>query len=248
MLTKYKQYGTLLFSILGSLLWLLLHTSCASRGFNRGDLKEQIAVTKPEFNNSEIKDAFNKKPNLPKAFKLAVYFKSPSLSPNNSHKLSSVDWRWTEQDKSILETIATDLKKDGVVSDVFPIVSSLLVDEDLRSLRLAAAKHQADALLVISGAGQTDRYINSLGWSYTLILPALFIPGSQAETLFVSNAALWDVRNEYLYLTAEAEATTNKTYIAAFGLRDKDLIDDAKTSSLNQLKVELSKMIRGSKL
>lgn len=64
----------------------------------------------------------------------------------------------------------------------------------------------------------------------------------------MSNAALWDVRNEYLYLTAEAEATTNKTYIAAFGLRDKDLIDDAKTLSLNQLKVELTKMIKGSNL
>lgn len=222
---------------------LVLQISCASKGFNRGDLKDQIAATKPEFNNSEIKDAFNKKPNLPKAFKLAVYFKSPSRLNNSS----SAEWRWTEQDKAILESVAADLKKDGVVSDVFPIVSSLVGDEDLRSLRLAAAKHQADALLVISGAGQTDRYINKLGWTYALILPVLFIPGSEADTLFVSNAALWDVRNEFLYLTAETEATTNKTYVAAFGDQDKDLINTAKTASLNQLKEELSKMIKGRK-
>tara|TARA_B110001454_G_scaffold219204_1_gene252253 strand:+ start:68158 stop:68832 length:675 start_codon:yes stop_codon:yes gene_type:complete len=223
--------------------------SCASKGFNRGDLKEQISVTKPEFNNSEIKDAFNKKPNLPKSFKLAVYFKSPSPSSLGSQsKLSSVDWRWTEQDKAMLETIAADLKKDGVVSDVFPLMNSLVVDEDLKSLRLAAAKHQADALLVISGAGQTDRYINKLGWTYALTLPALFIPGSEVDTLFVTSAALWDVRNEFLYLTAEAEATTNKTYVAAFGKPDKELINDAKTSSLIQLKGELTKMIKGTKL
>jgi hypothetical protein len=247
MLTKYKRNGSLLCSLLCPILWLLLPTSCASKGFNRGDLKDQIAVTKPEFTSSEISDAFNKKPNLPKAFKLAVYFKSPSLPSNSSHKLSSVDWRWTEQDKEILETIAAELKKDGVVSDVFPIMSSLVADEDLKSLRLAAAKHQADALLVISGAGQTDRYINNLGWTYALILPALFIPGSEADTLFVTNAALWDVRNEFLYLTAEAEATTNKSYIAAFGKQDKELINEAKTSSLIQLKSELYKMIKGSR-
>ncbi len=52
-------------------------------------------------------------------------FPSPFFGQNfsraiaySSQKQSSADWRWTEQDKSILETIAMDLKKDGVVSEV----------------------------------------------------------------------------------------------------------------------------------
>jgi hypothetical protein len=56
------------------------------------------------------------------------------------------------------------------------------------------------------------------------------------------------VRNEYLYLTAEAEATTKDTYIAAFGKQDKDLLDQTKTESLTNLKGELKKMIKGTKL
>jgi hypothetical protein len=112
---------------------------------------------------------------------------------------------------------------------------------------LAAAKHHADALLVIGGAGQIDRYINGLGWTYALLLPTLFVPGSEADTLFITNASLWDVRNEYLYLSAETEATTKKTYIAAFGKQDKELLNDAKTKSLMNLKEELSKMIKGKK-
>lgn len=223
---------------------LTLQISCASKGFNRGELKEQISVTKPEFNDQEIKNEFSKKPNLPKDAKVAVYFKAPPQERNQSHP----DWRWTENDKSVFAEIASELKKEGVISGAFPIVHSLVNDDDLKSLRLVAAKHQADALLIISGAGQTDRYINNLGWTYALLLPALFVPGSEADTLFVSSAALWDVRNEYLYLTAEAESTKTSTYVAAFGKSDKELINDAKTASLGQLKVELSKMIKGTKL
>lgn len=235
----FKYYKSILLAGL-----MTLHVGCASKGFNRGELKEQTTIAKPEFNDQDIKNAFNKKPNLPKEFKLAVYFKAP---PQGNARLNS-EWRWTENDKAVLETIASDLKKEGVISDVFPIISSLAADDDIKSLRLAAAKHHADALLIVSGAGQTDRYINGLGWTYALLLPALFVPGSEADTLFVSSATLWDVRNEYLYLTAEAEATVNKTYVAAFGKSDKELINDAKAASLAQLKTELTKMIKGSKL
>jgi len=223
---------------------LVFQLGCASKGFNRGQLSEHVGVVKPEFNDQEIKTAFNKKPNLPKEFKLAVYFKAPPQGKNQSNP----GWRWTENDKTVLDEIARDLKKEGIVSDVFPILHSLVSDDDLKSLRLAAAKHQADALLIISGAGQIDRYINHLGWTYALLLPALVVPGSEADTLFVSSATLWDVRNEYLYLTAEGEATTNSTHVAAFGKSDKELLSDAKTASLVQLKTELSKMIKGTKL
>ncbi len=221
----------------------IFQIGCASRGFNRGELKEQIGVTKPKFDDKDIKEAYNKKPNLPKPFRLAVYFKNPS----NMNR-PDFSWHWSPADKAFLEEIGKALTKDNVVADVFPIVGSIVQDEDLRSLRLIAAKHQADALLVVSGAGQIDRYINNWGWTYALVVPALFVKGSQADTLFMSSASLWDVKNEYLYLTAETEATTSDRYIAAFGKQDKELIDEAKTKSLQNLKGEIEKMIRGTKL
>lgn len=215
---------------------------CASKGFNRGELLAQVGVVKPQYDDQDIKDAYNKKSNLPKPFKLGVYFKSPK----NTH--GGTQWRWSEQDKSLLEEIGAELKAAGVVSSVFPIVGSLVTQEDLKSLRLVAAQHQADALLIVSGATQIDRYINNWGWSYILLLPTLFVPGSKADTIFLSNASMWDVKNGFLYLTAETEATSSETYIAAFGKNDKELVNDAKTESLIKLKVELAKMVKGSKL
>lgn len=215
---------------------------CASKGFNRGALQEQVGVVKPVYDEKEIKDAYNKKSNLPKPFKLGVYFKPPKESRGEPQ------WRWSEQDKSLLEEIGAELKTEGVISDVFPIVGSLVTTEDLKSLRLVAAKHQADALLIVSGGAQIDRYINNWGWSYILLLPTLFVPGSKADTLFLANASMWDVKNEFLYLTAEAEATSSDTYVAAFGKKDKDLVDEAKIQSVTKLKAELKKMIKGTKL
>lgn len=224
-------------------LLAVFQIGCSSKGFNRGDLKAQIGVIQPQYNDQEIKEAFQKKSNLPKPFKLGVYFKSP-----NRTKGMIGDWRWTEQDKAIFEEVAKELKAEGIISDVFPIMGSLVSSEDMKSLRLVAAKHQADALLIIGGAGEIDRYINNWGWSYAFLLPTLFVPGSQADTLFMTHASLWDVRNEFLYLTAEAEATLKNTYVAAFGHQDKELINQAKLESLNNLKVEIKKMLQGKKL
>ncbi len=226
------------------LQFILFQLGCASsKGFNRGELKDQVGVIKPVFDDKEIKEAFNKKSNLPKPFKIGLYFTTPKLA-----KGAKQQWRWTEQDKALFADIGKELKSEGLVSDIFPIIDSLVQNDDLKSLRLIAAKHQADALVIVNGAGEIDRYINKWGWSYALLLPTLFVPGSQADTLFITNATMWDVKNEYLYLTAETEATAKNTYVAAFGKQDKELIDEAKTQALGNLKQELKKMLKGTKL
>lgn len=233
---------TLIF-VVSFTLFALLQIGCASKGFNRGELKEQVGVVKPQYDDQEIKETFAKKANLPKPFKIGVYFKSPGRARGMDG-----DWRWTEQDKAQLEEIGKDLKSTGLVSEVFPIVGSVVTDESIKSLRLAAAKHHADALLIIGGAGQIDRYLNDWAWTYALLVPTLFVRGSVVDTLFITNATLWDVRNEYLYLTAEAEAITQNIYAAALGASDKVLLDQAKAESLKNLKGELMKMMKGTKL
>lgn len=233
------------FFLIPLLSFSLFQFSCSlfRNGFNRGELSEQIGVVKPVYDDNKIKEAFAKKANLPKPFKLGVYFKAPVNT-----KKADIDWRWTEQDKTLFEEFGKELKSEGLVSDIIPIMSTITGEGDIKSLRYSAAKYHADALLVISGTGQIDRYINKWGWTYTFLLPAFFVPGSEADTLFMTNAALWDVRNEYLYVTAEAEATVNDTHIAAFGKQDKELFKQAKTEALNSLKAELKKMIKGQKL
>ena len=234
-----------IFSIRGAVFVLmgLIYSGCSSTGFNRGELKDQVGIAKPSYDEKEIKDAYNKKPNLPKPFKLAIYFKAPIENGNRQS-----DWRWTEQDKLNIEEIAKDLKAQGLISDVFPITGSVVKDESLKSLRLVAAMHQADAILIVGGAGQIDRYINHLGWSYIFLVPAFFIPGSIADTLFITSASLWDVKNEFLYVTAEAEAVTTDNYIAAFGKSNKERLEEAKAQSISKLKDEIKKQIQGTKI
>ncbi|USN48049.1 MAG: hypothetical protein H6626_02865 [Pseudobdellovibrionaceae bacterium] len=229
--------------LLQSLIWILIFAcvGCASKkGFNRGDLKEQIGVVNPVTDDTDIAKTLKKKANLPKPFKLAVYFKNPI-----QNGAVNSTWRWSEEDKESLIKEAEKLKEEKIVSQVFPIISSLVQEEDVKSIRMAAAKHGADAVLIISGVADVDRYINNWGWTYILLAPALFIPGSEADTLFMANASMWDVRNEFLYITAESEEIYEKTYVAAFGENDKFLIGEAKKKALEKLASQLGKMIKG---
>lgn len=216
---------------------------CSTKGFNRGDLKEQTGIASAGYDDKDIQSAFEKSGNLPKKFKMAVYFKAP---PSDAKKNFN-EWRWTENDKAKLDSLGKELVVDGIAAEVFPILSSVVIDDDLKSLRMVAAKHQADALLIVSGASQIERRINTMGWSYALILPTLFIPGSDVETLFISSATLWDVKNEYLYLTAEAESIKSERYAAAFARPDQEIVNSAKLEAVEKLGGELRKMIAGKK-
>ena len=202
------------------LVLVALQIGCTSRGFNRGELSQQFTLKAPAYDDAKIRSIASKKPNLPKPFRVGVYFATPTIQADKAQ------WRWTDQDKRILDEVGRELKAQGLISDFFPILDTFVEARNLASLRVVAARHAADAVLVINGTGQVDRYFNPAGLSYFLVLPALFVPGSQAETLFMANASLWDVRNEYLYLTAEAEATSNKRYVAAFRDEDKELVEN----------------------
>jgi hypothetical protein len=224
------------------LMVLLILPGCASKGFNREALLDQIGVQNPVTSDADIKEILSTKANLPKPFKLAVYFKQP-IQKN----FAKPKWRWTEHDKELVLGISEELKNEKIVSDVFLILGSLVSNDDLKSIRIAAAKHGADAVIVIDGTGEIDRYINNWGWTYLMLVTTLFVPGSESDALFMTNAAMWDVRNEYLYLTAEAEGKTQNTHIAAFGESNEQLFEKAKTTALQNLKTEVSNMIKGVK-
>src|SRR5262245_39190885 len=104
-----------------SLGFAVLLAACASKGFNRGELSSQIGVKDPVVSDQAIKEALAQKPNLPKPFRLGVYFKPPV-----GRFGGKAEWRWTDEDKAIFSGLATDLKDKGVVSDVFPVFDSVV--------------------------------------------------------------------------------------------------------------------------
>lgn len=224
--------------LLGFILILVL-SGCAgaSKGFDRGALRREIQIgERAQVSDAEIAAALARQPQLPPRFRVGVYVRDPE-------KHWGMDWQWTADDKDRLLRAVTQLVPEGILGDAFFVNPLTLQGNDLRALRLAAAQHGADALLVVAGASDLDTYMNNWAVTYWLIRPALFVPGSTSDALFVARAAMWDVRNEFLYLTAEAESTGSQRRPAAFTDR-RGLIDATRRESVDLLAAEISKRLR----
>lgn len=214
-------------------------TGCAtSRGFDRGSLHGQISAQQ-QVTEEEIKKALDLKPQLPSPFRLAIYFASPSTGWRYGNT-----WSWRGEDKDKLLSMGTDLKDKGVISDLFVISDYMVEGNDNKAIRLAAARAGTDAVLIVNGACDIDRYNNAFGYSYFLLITPFFVPGTEAEGLFMANAAMWDVRNQYLYLAVEAEGTAKESKPAVF-IDEKRIIKSAKAAAFTTLKVELFSRLAG---
>jgi hypothetical protein len=108
------------------------------------------------------------------------------------------------------------------------------------------AKHGADAVLVIKGVAEVDRYVNPSAILNLLILPGYFVPASHRDALFMMRAAIWDVANEFLYLSVDAEGEVRMKG-PAFRIRDSDAIDSAKSLALESFGKEFLKRMHALK-
>lgn len=203
---------------------------CASkRGFDRGAAGNQLREAAPAVSDQDIKEAFEIKPQLKYPFKLALFLNGGGWK-----------WRWTGEDKDSFLALEKRLVQDNLVSKMILITPSDVETRsvDLKSIRLAAARYGADAVLVVNGTADTDRYNNILGPTYVLLLPMAFVPGTQLDALFMTNCKLWDVRNQYLYFTAEAEGEAGQTRPTMF-IEEKHAIEKAKKAAVAGLKEEI---------
>jgi len=220
---------------------LLLATAlaaCASpRGFDRGRLLESIAPDQV-VTDAEIGRVLELRPQLVEPFALGVYLTEPAWSEWHAR------WSWLPADKERLLALGASLERQGLVSRTVYVSSSIVADESPESIRLAAAQHGLDAVLVVSGASDVDRYNNALGPLYALLVTGLFVPGTVLDGLFVSHAALWDVRNGFLYASVEADGESSQTRPAAWSSAE-DAVEAAKRASLEQLVADLAVRIRG---
>jgi hypothetical protein len=215
-------------------LAVLLGACATSRGFDRGAMKASASAA--QVSDEAIAQALTVRPQLPPKYKLAVYF-VPSGSAWGGPRTRK--WRWTGQDKAELLKIAAPLIDKGINADVFSISESVLEGTDRLAIRLAAARAGADAVLIVDGSADVDRYNNNFGITYALIVTAAFVPGTVADGLFIATASMWDVRNDYLYLSVEAEGMVRKTAPAAFIAEDA-ITREAKAQAVQELGKQLA--------
>lgn len=236
---------------------LLMMAGCAAKGFDRGALRQQLAQdTPPPVTNSDVQRALELKPQLTFPFRLAVYLQPGSMnvtskewSPNHGYTQSSSDpagtkdWRWEGEDKDQILSAAEKLKSDGVISDVFVIPQAKVSKNDVEGIRLAAAEQGADAVLVINGVADVDRYNDYAAVLYLTIAGMWLVPGTHAYSLFVLDGAMWDVKDRYLYLSVESEGLSSKIG-PIMVLQNKEVTTNAKRLAFQAFGAELTQKLR----
>jgi hypothetical protein len=211
--------------------------ACGPAGFDRPGLTKGLGVQLPPADGA-IARALEVKPGTRPPLKIAVY-----LYPEPLAKGGSRAWSWKGRDRDALLEATKPLERDKVVADMFVLSDLVVPGRDLKTLRLAAAQHGADALLLVTGSGDTDGYHNPLSLLYITIIGYWLVPGTHRDALFLTRGAMWDVRTGYLYLTIETEAKARTLRPGAFSTREAAL-DQAKEDALDQFRDDLVRRLR----
>lgn len=219
---------------LAALFVLLSLGACASsQGFDRGRMDKALSAGAPKATDEEIARVLKLQPQLTFPIRLAIYAKPKHYRWNDPlWRIDDIDRQWADL-----------LKNEGLVSEIIPIVESTVTGEDIADIRLAAARHGADAVLVLDSVSDVDRYNNPLGITYITILAAWLAPGTHSDALVIMNGSLWDVRNGYLYATMRAEGEASD-FGPAFLLEDYKVVAAAHRKALNALQGEIAGRLR----
>jgi hypothetical protein len=212
-------------------------SGCAS-GFDRGAMKARMQNEAPPTTDEDIQQVQALKPQLTFPCRIAVY-----LKPGQGN------WRWTPKDKAVMESWGKALVKDGIASDVF-LMSDMFVPEgcSLKQLRVAAARHGADALFVIQGTAQSDSWLNPAAVLNLTVVGGFLVPGSCEDALFLMQGGLVDVGNGFLYAAVESEGE-GKTLRPTFVSDERGAVEKAKRRAVEQFGPELLRRLhhlRGS--
>lgn len=211
-------------------------TACASsRGFDRGALRSEI-TDQAVVTEDDIKRALAARPQLPRPFKLAIHCAPPKV-PERRYGDS---WKWLGDDKQKLLEMGAELKARGVVSEVLLLGEAIVEGSDNKAIRLAAAQAGADAVLILKGIADVDSHLNAWSFTYLLLVTIYFVPAVDLDSVFLASASMWDVRNQFLYLSVETEGTAKEARSLMLAhVRDR-VIKAAKSAAVAAMADELS--------
>lgn len=212
--------------LVGAAVALVVGPGCGGAvGMDRGPVPPMAEDAPVQIDDQRIAEALSRRPQLPERVRVGVYFREPAEG----------DWRWTLEDEQRVLDAAEDVER----VDLFLISQGFVQSTDLAALRLAAAHHGAHAILVVDGAVEQETSDN--GWlvTYPLLLPILFAPAQELDTRFATEAAMHDVRNGYLYLTAESEAMEEQQRAHVWIDREGG-VEEARRRAIEHLRDELA--------
>src|SRR5262249_42602079 len=133
--------------------------------------------------------------------------------------------------------------KEGIASDVYLMSGLFAPAGGWKELRLAAARHGADALLVLQGARQVDSYLNpAAGLNPTVVGGYVGPPRHPAPPLVLQGGVV-DVGNGFLYASVEAEGE-GRTVGPTFLVEEKVAVERARRQALEAFGPEMLRRLR----
>ena len=228
-----------LFVPLVLLLSVTLSACTGARGLNRQLLQESFHDHPEVVTDRDVASTMALQAQLPSPYRLAVFFKHEDFP--NRPALQRVDWVSADADR--LQRALAPVQEEGLVQQSFLLANSTVQGTTFRDIRLAGARYNADAILVIDGASAVERYNNGHAAWYATGIGAYFAHGTESHALFMMEGTLWDVRTGYLYGTQTAEGETTLIGTAP-SLEDKTAVAEAKDVAFERFGKELAEMLR----
>jgi len=222
------------------LIGLLSLSACSgSRGINRQLLQDSLHSRADVVTDRDIAATMALQASLPSSYRLALYFTHEDFP--NRPALQRVDW--VSADANRVQQALKPMQEEGILQQTFLLANSTVQGRTLRDIRLAAARYNADAILIIDGASAVERYNNGHAVWYATGIGAYFAHGTESHALFMVKGTLWDVRTGALYGTQTADGET--TLIGpAPSLDDKAAVAEAKDVAMARFGRELADTLR----
>ena len=226
------------------LMVALVATGCSKKGFYREEMNAEFGQ-ELQVTDASVQEELARRAQLPKPFRLGVYFRDPEMRGIDA----GFSRRWSEEERERIFSVLEGFRGQQIshVVNVLPIQEKDQygqIDQSLPAIRRSAARFGVDAVLVISGVGETVRNANAAALTYLLLAPMFFVRGTNVDSLFIVRATLWDVRNEFLYAAAETEAQTARARPMA-DAEEKEILLESRKKAVDGLAVELGRQLNG---
>jgi len=219
-----------------SAAYLQICCSCGmlGHGFDREELRSQLALQVPSISYDEIRNASLAQSDLVLPFSVGVFYRE-SLERDLTNTRAS---QWSAWDKKRFSESLQKLKEKNIISDYSSINPLLVAGRDLKSLLLAAAHSHVDTVLQISGIGEVDTYDNPWSITYLPFFTLFFVRGTNVDALYKIKAELWDVKNQYLFFAVDFE-NIQKEKRPGWLRYEQRILDKAKAQTIEMLRPEL---------
>ncbi len=216
-----------------------------SASFNVAKMEERQWGGEKVFTDMDLARIEQLRPQLTVPFRLAV---APPLYE---------DWRTPQQLEGELQAIqawGAELKKSGLVSEFIVLPKMLLgtsfggrhTHDYFKAVRVASARVQADAVLLMSSVTDVSSYVNPLCILNATLVGCYIVPGHHKAALTIIEGLVMDNRNEFLYWTGSAQARGTTMGPAAL-IDEEDAIRESRTSALKAFGEALARDVRAFK-